>query len=320
MPRKGETVDELLDQASALLDEQDYHHAVKCLHRAQALAPFRQDIREMLAEAIDWRLAATNAPLDADFSSRDFSKTREKPSPKVIHRKHGRRIGFGIVLIVLCVGLVGAIILAVMLSRMGERSLDDEIWGESTEEITLDETVTVDDLMQEAQTALDDRLYEDALALLEEAMEMAPENPEPVRRMIAQVHATRGRQGFDAGRYGRAEEDYQAAVDLEPDNPEHFYSLGWCHYYLGMERRNAGDEDEAVAQITAAVEAFEASLDLDRASAKTHRSLGQALIQAGDREGAFAAWNTTIRLDPQGDDAARARRFLQSFGMTPPQE
>lgn len=75
----------------------------------------------------------------------------------------------------------------------------------------------------------------------------------------------------------------------------------------GYELLAAGKTKEAIAAFRLNAEAFPVS-------ANTHDSLGEALLAAGDREGATASYRRALGLDP-GSDSARAA--LRSLGALP---
>jgi Flp pilus assembly protein TadD len=317
MSKSTESIETLLEQAEALIEEGDYPRAIKCCRRAQAIAPFRQDIRDLLAEAIDGRVAVSSGRLDSDFGASDFAETREGGGPTPRRRSRGRRIGFGLTLTAMLAGLAGIIVVAVALSRSGESDVVDEEPSEISEQATdaIAQVLTVDELLDEARDFLRERNYDDALALLDEAMTLDPEDPTVVNILYSDVYLERGRQQFEANRYQRALRDCERAVEYNPESAGAHYSLGWCHYYLAIDQRNAGDTVASRHEMEAARDAFEQSVALDDSDAKAHRSLGQALIQLGDRGRAFEAWRRAIDVDPGSDAAERSRRALQGYGI-----
>lgn len=315
MSTTAESIETLLEQAEALMDEGDFPRAIKCCRRAQAMAPFRQDIRDLLAEAIDGRVAKTSGRLDTDFGAADFTETRS-PS-RARRRRRGIRLGFALTLILLMAALVAIVAIAVALSRSEEvepvETVAPSISEQATE--TLSQTLTVDELLAEARVFLEQRNYDDALAMLDESLTLEPEDTSAINALFAEVYLERGRQQFEANRYQRALRDCERAIEYDAEVAGAHYSLGWCQYYIAIEHRNAGDTAAERRAMEAARDAFQRSVDLDPSDAKTHRSLGQVLIQLGDRGRAFEAWRRAIEVDPGSDAAERSRRALQGYGV-----
>ena len=64
-----------------------------------------------------------------------------------------------------------------------------------------------------------------------------------------------------------------------------------------------------------AIAVFRLNTEAFPASANTHDSLGEALLAAGDRDGATAAYRKALEIDPASESA---RAALQSLGVLPP--
>lgn len=352
-----ESVETLIEQGRVLLEEGDFRRAILCFRRAQAMAPFRKDVRLLMADAIDGRLASAEANLEQDFRDGDFAETR---SGSRVGGQRRRRSSSGMTLAFLLrvaigvITLVFAIVLINLVRDMMQATPAPGIASELgpappspatspapvPEGSTSSGTVTAPagatapvtpsisappsppgfaELLQEARTVLAGDRYSDALALLEQARAAEGADASQVESLTAELYSRRGRQRYEAGSYAQALEDYQQADAHRPNDAETQYSLGWCHHALGRERRTAGNESAATDHFRQARQAFERSISLDPNLAKSYRSLGQTLILLNDREGAFQAWRRTIEIDPQSRDAERARNWLQSYNVSVPQ-
>ncbi len=319
--RASDSLDTLLDQATAFLEDGDHRRAVMCYRRAQRVAPFRSDIRAMMAEAIDGLLTSPDVQLSGDFSAEDFTKTRRSARRRSPSRRRTRRLSWRHLfnLLLLVGGLVVAVILAVVLRGMvggGEREGAFMV-GEGTARSS-GEPIPSEQLIEEARAALAISQFEDALALLDEAMATEGGKPEEIQALYSEVHLMRGREHFNRGRYRRALRDCLSASEYNPQSAEALYSIAYCHFYLGRDERNAGSEDAALQHYRDSRDAFRASISLDESLAKSHRGLGMPLYQLGDRAGAFEAWRRTIEVAPDSTSAQRARELLQSHGMSVP--
>jgi len=226
-------------------------------------------------------------------------------------------LGFSLTVFGLVGGLIAVIAIAMALSGGAEADLTEGEESEISDQATdaLAQELTADELLAEARDFLEAGNYDDALALIDEAMTLDPEDPTAIAFLYSEVYLERGRQQFEANRYQRALRDCERAVEHNPDNAGAHYSLGWCHYYIAMDHRNAGDTAASRTLMEAARDAFEQSVAIDDSDAKAHRSLGQALIQLGDRGRAFEAWRRAIEVDPDSDAADRSRRALRGYGV-----
>ncbi|MBN1475774.1 tetratricopeptide repeat protein [Candidatus Sumerlaeota bacterium] len=327
----GDSIETLLDQAQALMDEGDFARAILFCRRAQALAPFRQDIRSLLAEAIDGRLMTSTGALDADFDPRDFSETRAAEGRVRRHRRPSQVWGFAMIIGAMVIVLVGTLLLMSALQG-GERgggepddlaSLNAADEGDSSDPAEtpppVPQEISAADLTHQAEVSLGDGQLQEALALAEEARVHEGADIERINRIISEVHRAQGQRRYNDGQYQRALSEYETALEHDAQNALTQYSIGWCHHELGRDARISGNEDEAIHHFQLARRAFEQSIALDESLTRSHRSLGQILILLDDREGAFRAWRHTIEIDPRSDDAERARAFLQSFNARIPE-
>jgi tetratricopeptide (TPR) repeat protein len=327
----GDSVESLLDQAQALMDDGDFVRAVLFCRRAQALAPFRQDIRSMLAEAIDGRMVTSAGALDADFNSRDFSETRAAGEHVRRHRRPSQVWGFAMILGAMVIVLVGTLILMSALQgrESGGNESDDQAGLLTTDDDDspdgvdssppIPQEISAEDLMRQAQSSLDNGQLQEALALAEEARLHEGADIDRINTVISEIHRAQGQRRYNDGQYRRSLSEYETALEYDTQNALTHYSIGWCHHELGRDERISGNEDEAIHHFQEARRAFERSVAIDESLLRSHRSLGQILILLDDREGAFRAWRRTIEIDPQSDQAQRAREFLRSFNARIPE-
>ena len=111
---------------------------------------------------------------------------------------------------------------------------------------------------------------------------------------------------FDAERFGDAVTWYQAALKLNPRDPNVSTDLGVAYYYLN-------DPNRALQQ-------FEYSLEVDPKHGKT--LLNQGIVKAfgkQDLKGAAASWQTLIEVAPGSPEADAARRALQGLTSAHPE-
>ena len=152
--------------------------------------------------------------------------------------------------------------------------------------------------------------------------------PEALSAEVAAKHAkalshlARGAELADKKKlYPEAEQEFRAALALEPGNPDLHFALGYvlyeqkkwdlaaaeyrtcirlqpdlalAHHHLGLTLDKKRDLDGAIAE-------YRTAIRLQPDDAKAHYNLGRALGGKGDLDGAIVESRTAIRLEP--DDA-----------------
>ena len=92
-------------------------------------------------------------------------------------------------------------------------------------------------------------------------------------------------------------DNYRQAVSAQPASAEAYSNLGWGYYG----QRNYSE----------AVKAFEYALSLDRSYLDAHYGLGLAHKEAGDKAAALAAFEATVKLAEQLDNAVRGHMLVR---------
>lgn len=111
---------------------------------------------------------------------------------------------------------------------------------------------------------------------------------------------------FDAERFAEAVTWYEAALKLNPNDPNVSTDFAVSFYYLNQADR--------------ALQQFDRSLELDPKHAKT--LLNQGIVRAfgkQDLKGAAASWQKLIELAPTSPEADAARRALQGLKSAHPE-
>jgi tetratricopeptide (TPR) repeat protein len=156
--------------------------------------------------------------------------------------------------------------------------------------------------------------------------------PSPDKRRTAYEHYLEGcRLDEDESTFDRAEEEYLAAVRLDPSLANALTNLGNLRY-----RRGSGEEAEQLyrqalaidptqpeagynlgflayegGDIEAAADHFERALTHDPSFADAHFNLAMAFEELGRHAEARPHWETYVELEPSGPWAEIARRHLR---------
>ena len=110
---------------------------------------------------------------------------------------------------------------------------------------------------------------------------------------------------FDSERFADAATWYEAALTVDPKNPNVSTDLGIAYYYQNQPDR--------------ALQQFERSLQIDPKHSKTLLNIG--VVRAWgkqDLEGAAEAWQRVIDVAPNSEEAARAKQGLDGIRAAHP--
>lgn len=140
------------------------------------------------------------------------------------------------------------------------------------------------------------QLAYDRAAELEEADSATREKDEiaseEIKTAVADAHAQRGDELYERGKIEEAQEEWQAALRLNPDHVDAHYSLG-----------SSFQDDE---EFDLAEKEFREVLRIDREDSDAHRSLGEIFDERHDWENAMREYREALSIDPE-DDEARGR-------------
>ncbi|MBR1977565.1 tetratricopeptide repeat protein [bacterium] len=136
-----------------------------------------------------------------------------------------------------------------------------------------------------AQAYLGDGDYERAVALYTNLMEDLPQDQLfIVRKHISNLVGNWAEDLFAKGSYNLAFDKFFLALKYDEDNPDIYYKLGACNYY--------------VKSFADAVSHFKRAIALNPEDARSYLALGYVLDELGDLKNADAAFSDVLRIDP----------------------
>jgi cytochrome c-type biogenesis protein CcmH/NrfG len=113
-----------------------------------------------------------------------------------------------------------------------------------------------------------------------------------------QALVTLGNLYFDSNQYAKAIDNYEKALAIEPNNPDVRTDLGIMY--------------RAIKEYDRAVKEFREAARIDPTHANSRFNLGVVLQNdKKDLQGALAAWEDFLRLEPTGDRANAARAEME---------
>lgn len=148
------------------------------------------------------------------------------------------------------------------------------------------------------------RLAYDRAAELDEVDSMLKEEDkiasEEIKTAVADAHVQRGDELYERGNIEEAQEEWQAAIRINPDHID-------AHHSLGLSFQD--DEEFDLAE-----KEFREALRIDPEDSDAHRRLGEIFDERHDWEDAMREYRETLRIDP-GDDEARGRLIWDLLEM-----
>ncbi len=145
--------------------------------------------------------------------------------------------------------------------------------------------------------------YEEAAAVFAQALGRSP-GDEVIRRNLARVHTVVGHRHLQGGALEKAQAEYQAALDLVPDELPALLGLG----DLQLRQR----------QSSRAAETFRRAVGLEPGNPDAYVRLGQAYYTMGNLADALSEWERALALRPndvvlrERMDRIRSEAKLQS--------
>lgn len=136
--------------------------------------------------------------------------------------------------------------------------------------------------------------YEEAAELFSQALRLSPDDP-VIRKNLARLRTVMGHRLLRAGLLQRAQEQYQAALDLDPNEAAALLGLGDVQLWQREPR--------------AAAESYRRVIALDPQSADAYVRLGEAYNHLGDMAAAVSEWERALALRP--NDAGLRQRLDQ---------
>ena len=121
-------------------------------------------------------------------------------------------------------------------------------------------------------------------------------------------HNTLGRESFLNGQFSQAINQFQQALNREPNNPDALYNMGVTYFTLGKQSRNTqwiGQGEQLLRQ----------SIAQNDQHVDAHRSLAVLLVESGRRSDALDLLNTWQQRHPESSEPlVELARLYQEFG------
>lgn len=126
--------------------------------------------------------------------------------------------------------------------------------------------------------------------------------------LAARQHNVIGREYFESGQFSRAINEFQTALQQQPDNADSYYNLAAAYYTLGKQSNSTqylGQAEQLLRQAIA----------LDSTHVEAHRTLAVLLVETGRQSFAFDLLNGWQARNPMAaDPPIELARLYQEMG------
>ena len=117
-----------------------------------------------------------------------------------------------------------------------------------------------------------------------------------------------GRQSFLNGQFSQAINQFQQALNREPNNPDALYNMGVTYFTLGKQSQNSQFIGQGEQFLRQAIAQNDQHVD-------AHRSLAALLVESGRQNSALDLLNTWRQRHPEsGEPLVEIARLYQEFG------
>jgi tetratricopeptide (TPR) repeat protein len=169
----------------------------------------------------------------------------------------------------------------------------------------------INTLYSKAEIYLNQRNYDDAIASLEKALSLKPEDPKPIEDRLSQVFGERGDYYYANNNYQEAAESYEKAIELNSNIVDYHYNLGWSYYMIGRNKRESGRA--YTNYYRRAIPPFKKAIEIDSGHVRSYNALARIYIKLNNQTEAIKMLQQIIRVAPDSREAKLAKKDLQSM-------
>ena len=296
-------VDKLVESGISAMAEGESEAAAMRFRKALRLAPFRQDIKQLLAEALDKR------PLEGKPQPPKTRK-KKKSTPAPPRKKGGIKIGLWLLIFsALCLSSLAFFFffsstIQQFIGNLATARNEAKISPSDREAATLYKT---------AELLQDQRRYAEAIQALQKALENNPTDEKQFEIKLAELFFEQGEDFYKKDEYLKAIESYKKAVEYNPDSEEYYYGLGWAYYIQG--RKNQNRRKPYHTYFDNALDAFLKVLERETDNLRAKNAMARVYIARNETPRAAEMYRQIIRDSPDSREAEKAKRALKSMGF-----
>lgn len=313
----SDSIDALIEQGVGALENEDFDTAIACFREVLRQAPFRNDVRQLLAYALDRQVQvgkSTSVPLRQDEVLRQKTPSEKTDSltPESVRKRPILWSCLLSLFVVLCViGAVVFIIFKEPILGWVKTNLPAQVplvTPEEKEALALYDT---------ALQYFRQHRYDEAESTLKKALELNPPGREKIKALLAKVYNAQGDDFYDKGKYLSAAQAYEKAVSYNPQEVEYTYNAGWAYYRYGYKCQI--DKKPATQYFEKAEQFFNKTLEIDNGFLRAYQGLARVYIRLNRPSSAARMYKKIIEIAPESYEAELARHQLKNmFGENIP--
>lgn len=304
--RKGnseepESIDLLIQKGIGFLEREDYDQAIQNIRTALKLAPFRQDIKELLAQALDRRPMVTRKIKSVDGESAISPKPDRKPG-----------INIGLWLFFFTFLTLTSVAFFFFFSSSIQTFISNIARPREEKHISPADREAAA-LYKSAGLLQDQRRFSEAIEEIKKALEKKPTDQKRFETKLAELLYLQGEAYDKNDDYSKAIESYEKAIQYNPEYIEAYYGLAWSCYLQG--RKNQNRRLKYQSYYDKALSALQKILELQPNHIRAEDTLARVYIARNETTKAAEMYRRIIKQEPESSEADRARRALKSMGF-----
>ena len=311
--KNPDPVDILLEKAVDALEKEDYDRTIEYIRKAIELSPFRQDLKALLAHALERKPFTPPPPpprIEGKEEEKSEAQEEERPIARLTPKKRG--IPIGLWLLIFSVLCISSLAFFFFFSNAIQTFVNN--LSKPREEIRLSpadrEAAT---LFKTAESLEEQKRFSEAIDTLQKAIDKKPSDKKQYEQKLGELYFELGENYEGKNDYPHAIASYEKAVQLNPNSSEYYYGLGWTNYIQGRKYQNR--QQRYQSYFDKSLDALKKSLELNPDNLLARKALARLYIARNETTRAAEMYRQIIRQAPDTSEAEQAQRALKSMGF-----
>ncbi len=163
----------------------------------------------------------------------------------------------------------------------------------------------------EANSYLNQGLYEKAIETLEQAIKIAPPDLSAINQRMGQLYFNYGNQLYNESKFKEASIYLAKATDTVPNDTEYLNLLGHTYFSIGRQTKS---KETQKTNYDKAINTYKKALAIDDKNLKVYQNLARAYIAINQPLEAVKIYQKIIDVSPEENDATDfARKRIESM-------
>ncbi|MCX7766742.1 MAG: tetratricopeptide repeat protein [Candidatus Sumerlaeia bacterium] len=303
----------LIEKGKLALEKGDYGSAVVYFRQALHICPLLNEVRELLAYALDKQLLAgakNNQGCSQIDVKRIIGKSNLSPKPAEVsatYRKSWLWVVFSLVLVLVL--LLGMVVVYVLYKESIDKWLI-AVLPEKIQPIPPEEREALG-LYNTADIYFKQNRYDDAIETLQKALALNPPSRKKIEDKLAIIYNAKGEALYDREKYLEAIAAYEKAISYNSQVADYFYNLGWAYYRYGLQLQLK--KKPAQKYLDLAEKSFKKALEIDSGMLRAYQGLARVYTRLNRPELSAKMYQKIIELAPESYEAEIAKQQLKNM-------